>query len=47
MATMKKYVRCAKGTRRNRKSHACRSKLHKRCAKGTRRSRSTGKCEKK
>ena len=38
------YIRCAKGTRRQRKSHACRSVMHKKCAKGTRRSRKDGKC---
>jgi hypothetical protein len=43
----RRYVRCAKGTRRNKKSHACRSVAHKKCAKGTRRSKKTGKCEAK
>ena len=40
----RRYIRCAKGTRRQRKSHACRSVMHKKCAKGTRRSRKDGKC---
>lgn len=43
----RRYIRCAKGTRRNKKSHACRSVAHKKCAKGTRRSKKTGKCESK
>lgn len=40
-----KYIRCAKGTRRNRKTKACRSVNRKRCPKGSRRSKGTGKCE--
>jgi hypothetical protein len=42
-----KYIRCAKGTRRHRKTKQCRSVNRKRCPKGSRRSRGTGKCEKK
>lgn len=40
-----KYIRCAKGTRRNRKTKACRSINRKRCPKGSRRSKGTGKCQ--
>ena len=42
-----KYIRCAKGTRRHRKTKECRSVNRKRCPKGSRRSKGTGKCEKK
>lgn len=42
-----KYIRCVKGTRRHRKTKACRPVNGKRCPKGTRRSKGTGKCEKK
>lgn len=45
MATMKKYVRCARGTRRSKRTKACRSLNKKRCTRGTRRNRKTGKCE--
>lgn len=44
-ATMKKYVRCARGTRRYRKTKGCRSVNKKRCTRGTHRSRKTGKCD--
>ena len=40
----RKYSRCAKGTHRTKKSHACRSVTHKRCKNGTRRSRKDGRC---
>ena len=42
-----KYIRCANGTRRHRKTKECRSVKHKRCSKGTRRNKGTGKCEPK
>jgi hypothetical protein len=41
---VRKYPRCAKGTRRTKKSHACRSVTHTRCKNGTRRSRTNGRC---
>jgi hypothetical protein len=41
---VRKYSRCAKGTHRTKKGHACRSVTHKRCKNGTRRSRKDGRC---
>jgi hypothetical protein len=45
MSTMKKYVRCARGTRRSKRTKGCRSINKKRCKRGSRRNRENGKCE--
>jgi hypothetical protein len=42
----KKYVRCARGTRRSKKTKTCRSINKKRCRRGSHRNRNNGKCEK-
>ena len=39
------YARCARGTRRNKKWHYCRSLMRKKCGKKSKRNRKTGKCE--
>lgn len=41
----KKYQRCARGTRRSKKYHYCRSLMRKKCGKSMKRNRKTGKCE--
>ena len=46
-STRKKYTRCARGTRRSKKYHYCRSLMRKKCGKGSKRNRKTGKCESK
>ncbi len=43
----KKYSRCARGTRRSKKYHYCRSLMRKKCGKSKKRNRKTGKCEDK
>jgi hypothetical protein len=45
--TKKTYSRCARGTRRSKKYHYCRSLMRKKCGKGSKRNRKTGKCEPK
>jgi hypothetical protein len=39
------YSRCARGTRRNKKYHYCRSLMRKKCGNKSKRNRKTGKCE--
>ena len=46
-STRKKYSRCARGTRRNKKYHYCRSLMRKKCGSKSTRNRKTGKCEAK
>lgn len=43
----KKYARCARGTRRSKKYHYCRSLMRKKCGHNSKRNRKTGKCEQK
>jgi len=47
--TRSTYSRCARGTRRNKKWHYCRSLMRKKCekkdGKKSKRNRKTGKCE--
>lgn len=47
MSTMKKYLRCARETRRSKKTKKCRSINKKRCNRGSRRNPKNGKCDKK